>query len=121
MGDETKNNSITGTWKSGSAGALVAGQVTTFKGTISATGETFTATSYSINVGASGPSLPITPSTGYFTFNGPIESFAGWSGGATGSALVNAEYQMTTDGHSLVMYGLSASLGSGPIDHPLAA
>ena len=44
MSDIYVNNYITGTWSSGEAGfGPFAGEVTTFNGTITATGETFTA------------------------------------------------------------------------------
>lgn len=112
MSDIYVNNYITGTWSSGEAGfGPFAGEVTTFNGTITATGETFTAVYYGgvLNVSA----LPGSASTGGFTFNGTLEDFLGWSFGVTASAGISASYSTNTGLHSLVMYGGASDLEVG--------
>jgi hypothetical protein len=70
------NNQITGTWVSVDGGAyFVGGDFTEFRGTITETGEQFNATSTSFGFSVS--ALPVSTSSGWFTFNGTIDSFLG--------------------------------------------
>lgn len=108
---EAINNQITGTWEVATAGAGITGQVVVFHGTVTATGQTFTAVSTGLNIGPSlVPSL-ISAGGGGFTFNGDLSDFAGWALGGEMSSLVNAGYSMTTGGRSLVMYGAQGEIG----------
>ncbi|MCE8457985.1 hypothetical protein [Rhodovulum sulfidophilum] len=112
MSEVYQNNYITGTWFTGQAGlGVLSGDFTTFNGTITETGETFTALYYGAGINLS--PLPGSAGGGAFTFNGTLEDFLGWSFGVTASAGINASYSTNTSLHSLITYGASSTLDIG--------
>ena len=107
MGIE-ENNSITGTWVSIDYGEVIVGDLTHFRGTVTATGQTFNATTTAVGFGVS--AIPGSVSAGRFTFNGNLDSFLGWSAGVSANAVAEVGYSMSSDYHSLVLYGAGTNL-----------